>query len=131
MRVYPTQEKREALTNLCKRVFENDSDIIRQIAQLLGRIVSLFTGAHYGPLHFRQLERAETLALKNNCGNYDKKMSVNSQECDEIKCWIKNIHNSFKPLLEAEPNIVITTDASLSGWGAVSQNSTTRGLWTS
>ncbi len=131
MRVYPTQEKREALTNLHKRVLENDSDIICQIARLLGRIVSLFTGAQYGSLPFRHLGRGETLALKNNCGIYDKKMSVNSQECDEIKCWINNIHNSFKPRLETEPNIVITTDASLSGWGAVSQNSTTRGLWTS
>ena len=57
--------------------------------------------------------------LKNHRGNYDKKMSVNSQECDEIRWWINNIYNSFKPLLETEPDIVITTDASLVGWGAV------------
>ncbi len=119
MRVYPTQEKREALTNLCKRVLENDSNTIRQIAQLLGRMVSLFSGVQYGPLHFRRLERAKTLALKNNRGNYDKKMSIDSQECDEIRWWINNIHNSFKPLLETEPDIVITTDASLISWGAV------------
>ena len=42
----------------------------RQVAEVIGILVSNFPGAQYGPLHYRHLERDKYLALVANKGDY-------------------------------------------------------------
>eukprot|EP00794_Sanderia_malayensis_P001543 gene1543-1706_t len=56
-------------------------------------------------------------------------MLIAKEECEEINWWVENAANSFKHIIETEPNVVIETDASNIGWGAVCDNVTAGGLW--
>eukprot|EP00794_Sanderia_malayensis_P012593 gene12593-13881_t len=56
-------------------------------------------------------------------------MLIAKEEREEINWWVENAANSFKHIIETEPNVVIETDASNIGWGAVCDNVTAGGLW--
>jgi ribonuclease HI len=43
--------------------------------------------------------------------------------------WVKNIHNQYRVLNRNNPQVVLQTDASLLGWGAVMNDSKTGGRW--
>ena len=63
MLVYLIPEKlKQAATHL----FYNENPTIREVAKVLGLIVSSFPGVAYGPLHYRYLEQDKTTALKTN-----------------------------------------------------------------
>lgn len=47
---------------------------IRQVAEVIGVLVSNFPGAQYGPLHYRNVERDKYLALEANKGKYTGRM---------------------------------------------------------
>ncbi len=47
----------------------------------------------------------------------------------ELKWWEQNIGCAHKAINQGLPKLVITTDASLSGWGAVLENQKTGGRW--
>ena len=78
---------------------------------------------------YRNLERDKTLALACNNGNFDAKITISAQGISELQWWATNVINAFKPTSHSQPSLVITTDASLQGWGAECQNVTTGGLW--
>ena len=130
MTVRPPQDKIESLIHLCNSVLAKPSNTIRTIARLLGKFISLCPAVQFGPLYFRRLERAKTLALKMNRGNFEKKMLLAKEEHDEILWWIENVGSSYKPIRQTKPDMVIETDASTSGWGAVCNHVTAGGLWT-
>ena len=47
----------------------------------------------------------------------------------ELTWWVKNIHNQYRVLNRNNPQVVLQTDASLLGWGAVMNDSKTGGIW--
>ena len=53
---------------------------------------------------------------------------VSYQEC-ELKWWTENIRDSFSPISRKLPEIQVYSDACPNGWGAVSGDSSTGGLW--
>ena len=52
---------------------------MRLVSKLLDKFTSSFQAIKYGQLHYRDLERLKTKALKINKGNFDKKTSIDSQ----------------------------------------------------
>ena len=61
-------------------------------------------------------------------GNVKKKMLLAKEEQDEILWWMKAIGQSDKPVRQTEPDLVLETNASNSGWGAVCNHVTAWGL---
>ena len=62
--------------------------------------------------------------------SYQTKVKLNQQSLAELKWWKENLFllNS-KPLKIRIPQLIIQTDASKTGWGAVCQGNTTEGIW--
>jgi hypothetical protein len=44
-------EKQEIIVNECKKNFKRDKDTIRNVAKVIGLIVSTFSAVQYGKLH--------------------------------------------------------------------------------
>ena len=105
------------------------SPTIREVACVIGKIVSSFPGVLYGPLHYRQLEHDKTTALQNNRWNFDKHMSLSSAARVELTWWISHVIDSVNVMTRENPAHILTTDASGEGWGAVVEHSRTGGLW--
>ena len=101
--------------------------VIRKIAKLLGKFTSSFPAVHFGPLHYRSLERDKILALKFAKGNFDKKMKVSQAGKMDILWWINNTEDSFSPIQIPNCSFLLKTDASKSGWGAIFDREATGG----
>eukprot|EP00794_Sanderia_malayensis_P020746 gene20746-22775_t len=130
MTVRLTPRKKENLKSLCESILKAKSNLIEIVAKVIGKIVSCFPMVLYGPLYYRSLEYDKTEALKNSKGNFKAVISLSQCPKSELKWWMKNIDKSFKPISSKGYDMIITTDASKLGWGAVCDNHATNGIWT-
>ena len=131
MTVTLTSEKALALQNACQELLNTALPTIRKVACVLGKIVSSFPGVMYGPLHYRHTEQDKIHALRNNQWNFDKRMSLSRRAKSELQWWVINVRTAKNVMIRDAPTCTLTTDASNEGWGAVYDNQSTGGLWSS
>lgn len=129
MTIKLTDDKKLALKQLCLSLLSKPFPTIREVAQIIGKIISSFPGVTHGPLYYRALEHDKTTALKSAKGNFDKRMILSDESKAELQWWADHVVSSQNKISRDQPSHVLTTDASLSGWGAVYGNSRTGGLW--
>ena len=125
MTVKVTPEKAAKIKQKCKLLHGKANPSIRQVAKVIGTLVSACQGVKHGPLYFRQLENEKIVALKNHKGNFDAKMTISEKGRADLAWWITHIDESDKPVALPAPDIILESDASLSGWGGYN---TTRGV---
>ena len=130
MKVYPTEEKIEKIKNACKELLQNSRPTIRQVASVLGFLISIFPAALFGPLHFRELDMDKTEALKLRKGDFDKHMFLSKKACLELNWWIDSADTLYKPICNTLPELTLFTDASNQGWGSVLNKCRIGGQWT-
>ena len=130
MQVRLTPEKACKLKQATTQLLRASNPSIREVAIVLGLIVSSFPGVMYRPLHYRLLESDKTAALKAKRGDLDVHLHVSTQARGEPVWWVESVETAFNPITHGEPAIVITSDASKQGWGASVENVSTGGLWT-
>ena len=64
MTVTLTKRKVDNLICKCKQILSENAPTIRSVAELIGLMVSSFTGVEFGRLHYRCLELDKVQALK-------------------------------------------------------------------
>lgn len=79
MTVRPTEEKCSSLMKTCKDALSKLHCTIEEAASIAGKIVSMFPGAQFGPLHYREIEKEKSKALSLNRGRFD--LTVFSDAC--------------------------------------------------
>ena len=114
---------------MCNDLLSHHQPTIWEVARVLGVLVSSFPGVQFGPLHYRNLERDKISALQVNKGNFESPMTVSSEARTVLMWWISNIDSAFKLILLDPPTVIITTDASTLGWGAVWGDRKAGGPW--
>ena len=82
---------------VCENLLHEEKPTIREVAQVIGLIVSTLPGAKLGELHYRNLEKNKTVTLQTNKGNYDKIIQVRTDT------------------MQSDPDLTITIDASKTG----------------
>ena len=101
---------------------------LHTLAQLLGVLESHRPAVWRAPLHFRQLQAQLIRDLQKSkykyC-TYESKTYLTNTSKTEIKWWLMNL----RPIVPLSPDIIIFTDASKMGWGAVSNDVRTNGKW--
>ncbi|CAG2208359.1 unnamed protein product [Mytilus edulis] len=104
---------------------------IREFAQVIGKLVATEPGVQYAPLYIKSLEITKDLLLKQNYGNFDAKMTLSDGNISDLNWWVNNINSSFKPMTLIDPQFILNTDSSNTGWGAVVQDTLfeTKGFW--
>lgn len=80
-------------------------------------------------LLYQTLENENIDALKQNHSNFEARMELSASAKSDLQCWVDNIQQSEKKISPPNPDIVITTNASKQGWGAVRDHHTTGGRW--
>lgn len=130
MTVSLPQEKKETIANECERLLNKQTAIIREVARVLGLIVSSFSAVDHARLYYREIEKAKIFALKKSCGNFDAQMKITSNMREELNWWFTNVHKQKRVIRHELPQITITTDASMRGWGAVIGAMSIGGRWT-
>lgn len=130
MTVQPTEDKIVKTLASCNSLLQIDTPTIRQVAEVIGILVSNFPGAQYGPLHYRHLERDKYHALVDNKGDYTGIMQLSQSALTEIQWWINNAKRLTRNICHDNPSVNIQSDASKLGWGAVYGEKKTGGRWT-
>ena len=127
----PAEQKITKTVEACTKLKAKNKPLISQVAKVIGILVSNFPGVQYSPLHYRQLEKDKSSPLKTNTGNYNSQMRLSNGSLQESDWWIQNMPTAKRELVVPTNNIVMQTDASKAGWGAVSQGEVIGGRWTS
>lgn len=129
MSVCLTEEKIQKLKNTCRSVKNRKRITIRELAQVIGQLVASFPAVLWGQLFYRQLDKVKVEALKVKKGDFDALVVISKEAEEELDWWLQNIDSAFFPIERSEPEMVITTDASTLGWGAVCHPKQTGGRW--
>ncbi|CAG2240323.1 unnamed protein product [Mytilus edulis] len=126
-----TKEKADNIIKLCSRLILKEEITIREFAQVIGKLVATEPGVQYAPLYIKSLEITKDLLLKQNYGNFDAKMTLSDGNISDLNWWVNNINSSFKPMTLIDPQFILNTDSSNTGWGAVVQDTLfeTKGFW--
>ena len=117
MTVSLTSKKKISLLAKCREVINCKAPSIRAVAELIGILVSSFTGVEFGHLHYRQLELEKVLALKRVAGDYEKHLFLSERAKAEIQWWIVNVNSELRHIEHGKMLFTLSTDASTEGWG--------------
>ena len=80
-----TDRKAEKIMKLCIHFcHKGKAFTIREVASLIGSLISSCPGVGYGRLHYRNIERDKINALKSQKGNFEAKMSLSHESLEEL-----------------------------------------------
>lgn len=102
---------------------------IRELAHLIGKLISVCPGIAYGVLHTKIFERHKMLALQASNGNFESRLNIPECFKDDLTWWYSHIDNSVNKIHSYKFSIEIYSDASEMGWGAVCGTEKIFGCW--
>ena len=117
MIVYLPKEKERKLLTLIDNTLCRKTLTIRNLAKVIGKLLSCVVTCPYGQLHYRNLERAKLQALRLNEGRWSVKCRLPYKARKELECWLSNLPNCFAPIVHPSPHRTIYMDACIEGWG--------------
>ena len=129
MTIYLSERKRIKVKSFCEDILSKKELTIRVLAKLIGTLVAILPAVEYGQMYYREMEKLKIQALINRKQNYEGSVVLNEESKKEIKWWIKEGVHSNKEISHGNPDIIMTTDSSMTGWGAFIDNKSTQGLW--
>ena len=100
--------------------------------QLIGRLASTAIAVLPAPLQYRPMQCQQILEL-SVAGNYSSEIKLSDEVKAELQWWVQNLHlNNGVSVISPPPppQLLITSDASLEGWGAFCQGHKTGRQWT-
>ena len=80
-------------------------------------MIASFPAFKFGPLYYRKLENDKKKALSLSKGNFEAPMRLADNAKTELKWWLRNIPGSYKSILLTPIEVVLSSDASKTGWG--------------
>ena len=123
--------KAKEVVGRIKDFLEAESVTIRDLAKIVGTLVALNAGVWIGPVFWRRLEIEKAMWLKIHKGDFDQCILISNIVREDLNWWIVNIQEYPSRVVKENPSAVLTTDASLEGWGAVLNEIVTGGDWSS
>ena len=119
MTVKINPKKSEIIIEKIKNFLDHKKPTTRQLASVIGSCIFLFPALPLGKMHYRNLEKEKTKALKLHQGNFNSKLgSLNSLAVQELHWWLQHIPNACMHIHLPKIDFTIYTDASELGWGA-------------
>ncbi|XP_066582003.1 uncharacterized protein [Prorops nasuta] len=107
-----------------------NSCAIQEFAKLIGSFVLACQAVEYGMLYTKIMEKEKLRALLNNGYDYGKIMEIPNSIRADLIWWQEKLGTIVNPIKTGKFKVEIYTDASDSGWGALSNKDHVRGDWT-
>lgn len=128
-RIFLPQSRVDSIRELIHIVLSSTRPSIRLCMRLLGKLVATFEAVPYAQIHSRRLQRAILTAWDKRLQALDLPISL-PYAVRQSLCWWLVTKNLLKGRSFNPPSWrIVTTDASLSGWGAVLDDLTLQGKW--
>ena len=130
MKIRLTKEKISKIMLYITGLLNSERNTIREVAQVIGLLVSSLPAVRYGECHYRALEQDKIIALKTAKGNFDRPMLLSSRSIQELNWWLRELPTSYNLIQLPPVEISLNSDASLTGWGGVMSDTSAGGFWT-
>jgi len=125
------EAKLQDLLTQCQLVITQNKVSARLLSRLIGKLNACVMAVLPAPLHYRQLQMQKARELLKANQNYGSRFKLSNASKDEIRWWLNHLKQwNGKSIITPSPDLIIDTDASKKGWGAVCKNVTTQGMWT-
>ena len=130
MSLWLPSDKAEDIKARCSQLLDQEMTTVRELSQVVGKLTSTIKAVLPAPLHYRHLQMERTNALMRGRQNYEAQVLLTEEAHKELKWWMESLEQANgKRLITLSPDLVITTDASKKGWGAVCLGEATQGQW--
>ena len=123
-------EKINKILDCAHRLLAPQRITLRNLASLIGLLETSRPANWRAPLHFRHLQCDLIWGLQMNRESYDALITLSTSARGELAWWLENTRSTNgSPVHLPPPDMLITTDASMKGWGAVHHSLETNGRW--
>ena len=121
--------KVSSIKTLCSTLLSQRDVSVRELSRLIGKLTASIQAVFPAPLHYRNLQQLKHQALSRD-RSFDSRISLSIEAIDELRWWLAHLDAwNGRALLHPSPDLIIKTDASRLGCGAVCQGVRTGGLW--
>lgn len=120
-------EKRNHILHLVEKFSSLPKCSLRDYAHLIGVLTAACPAVRYGWVYTKQLERQKFIMLQDR--SYDSKVRFTNEILPDLVWWSTHINTTYNPIGNTNFDLEIFTDASMTGWGAFSNNSRASGTW--
>lgn len=112
----------------CADAYSRRSVTLRAVASILGDFAWASTALTFASAHYRAIQ-AQYIGCSAS-RELSEKITLDNGSLEDLRWWIENLKASNgKPLTVSDPDIIIYSDASLTGWGGFCNGVRTRGQW--
>ena len=123
------EEKVLDIQNKCAQLIASPKTTIMESTKLPGKLSFTVQAVLPEKIQCRYLQQQQIQAMRET-NSYQTKAELNQQSLAELKWWKENLLlQNNRPLKIEIPLVIIQTDASKTGCGAVCQGITTWGTW--
>ena len=96
------QSKKLEISAACANLLSTENPKIRTVAQVIGKLVAALPAVQYGRLHYRNLERDKTAALKANFGHFERKMQLSVEAKNGFTMVVTEYRREFFMYLQGK-----------------------------
>ena len=118
--------------DLCRGIqslLNKETVSVRQLAHIVEKLNSTALAVLPAPLHYRELQNFKIYSLQET-ELYNAQTTLSPAARDDLAWWLGQLkHWNGCSFIVRQPEVVIQSDASLKGWGAVSQGLWIQGQW--
>ena len=129
MTVSLKETKKKDLSNLISKTIAKTFIKMRELSQVIGKIVAALPGSMYGALYYRHIELNKQHGLKHTKENYEVYVRITKESVSELTCWKENLPSMYQKINHEFPTVTSYSDASNLGWGAYMRDQSTGGNW--
>ena len=129
MKIRLTAEKVTQIAILCREAQQKQTLVAQELAHLIGKMTATLPAIYQAPLWYRELQCLKNQAIQESL-SFDQPVLLNPEAQLELQWWSTRLAQANgKSVLTQEPDLVVETDASLQGWGAICKGIRTGGPW--
>jgi ribonuclease HI len=118
MNITLPSENNDRIFQMVHNLFQKNTATIRAVAQVVGALIAARQATRHALLFTKEMENPKIEALRQHCGNFDRKMEITQSMKHELQWWLENLPTLEATILPPQIDVVMNTDASLKGWGA-------------
>ena len=106
MKISLTNKKAEHLTLKITRFFVSKTPNTRQLASVIGSVISIFHAVPFGKMHYQDFKREKISLLKKESESFEAKIVT------ELKWWLDAVPKTVSDIHTAEVDFIVNADAS-------------------
>ena len=133
MMIQLTEPKRKRILRLIKNIMKSKLKkiSIRQLAKIIGNLISTFPACDDGQLHYQDLKREKIRSLRVH-GSLSHHIKLSEICIAQLRWWVGHLHSGcpYKSLVPVHFTILFYSDASREGWGALVAGANVNGPFT-